>query len=81
MTAVHVTMHAAQRYVERIDGRLTIEEAFAAIQEHGPAISAAAAFGCHVVKTSRAKLVLQGNRVVTVMNRHWLIISNGEGRA
>jgi hypothetical protein len=76
VTAVHVTMHACQRYVERIDGRLTIEEARAEIQGHACAISTAAAFGARIVKTSRAKLVLQGARVVTVLDRHWLVNSD-----
>ncbi|MEH3121204.1 MAG: hypothetical protein PGN16_04355 [Sphingomonas phyllosphaerae] len=81
MTAVHVTHHAAQRYVERVNGNLTLEEAAEAIRGHASAIEAAAAFGCRVVKTSSAKLILEGRTVVTVMNRHWLIISQPRGHA
>lgn len=76
MTAVHVTHHAALRYVERVNGKLTLEEAAEAIRSHASAIEAAAAFGCHVIKTGSAKLVLDGRTVVTVMSRHWIVMSN-----
>lgn len=70
MTPVHVTTHAALRYVERVDGRLTVEEAFAAILSHSRAIQVAADFRCDtVVLGEGGKLKLDGTRVITVLPR------------
>lgn len=70
---IHVTDHAAQRYVERIDGSLSIEQAHAIIATHERIVTAAAAFGAPTVRLGNgARLVLVGTRVVTVLARHQL---------
>lgn len=70
MTAVHVTMHACERYIERVNGKLTIKEAAEAIRGHASAIEAAARFRCHtVIMGEGGKLLLAGTRVVTVLPR------------
>lgn len=64
---VIVTAHAAQRYVERVQG-CSIEQARAAIHEHDPVIRKAAAFGARQVKVSkRFRLIIDGLNVVTVL--------------
>jgi hypothetical protein len=71
MTGVHVTHHAAERYVERVDGSATIKTAIAAIEAHAPAIELAAAFGAKIVKRGDGvRLILEGQTVVTVIGRH-----------
>lgn len=66
-----VTENAIDRYIELIepvsrgDARNHIASA-----ERG--VEAAARFGAHIVKTAKAKLVLQGNRVVTVLPHNWI---------
>ncbi|MFN3943912.1 MAG: hypothetical protein ACK4K7_03135 [Allosphingosinicella sp.] len=67
-----VTAHARQRWCERIDPRATLEEAAAAMQLSSRAVEIAAAFGCRVVRTGAAKLVLEGETVVTVIPRNWI---------
>jgi len=63
-----VTTHAAQRYVERVNPRLSEAEAATAIMCARRGIEAAATFGCHVIKLHNgAKLKLRDNRVVTVL--------------
>lgn len=65
---VVVTRHAAQRYCERVDQRISLNEAYAAILTHSPAILAAGRFGCRVVRLGcGARLVLSGVTVVTVL--------------
>lgn len=67
--AIHVTRHAAERYVERINPYLTLDEAAAAIRAHTDVCCKAASFGCWVVLTREAKLLLDGRSVVTVLHR------------
>lgn len=63
-----VTTHAAQRYVERVNPRLTEAEAAATIMSAERAITCAASIGCHVIKMANgAKLMVRDNRVVTVL--------------
>ncbi len=71
MTAgIFVSRHAAQRYVERIDSRVSIDEAAAEIRAHARVIQIAADFGCRVVRLANgAKLILEGRSVVTVIGR------------
>lgn len=68
-SAVHVTHHAAERFVERVQP-CTIDEAKAIILRSSKAIHAAASIGCEVVKLAcGARLVLDGLRVLTVYPR------------
>lgn len=69
MTAIVITAHAAQRYVERIDPSLSIEQARAEIHTHERAVSAAHSFGCTCVKlANRGRLILDAEgAVVTVL--------------
>lgn len=70
MTPVHVTTHAALRYVERVAPRMTVEEATAAILAHERAIRVAADFRCPcVILPEGGKLLLSGLYVVTVLPR------------
>jgi len=65
-----VTAHACERYVERIDPRLSLAAARARIESSASAIEAAADFGCRVVRQGcGAKLILAGDHVVTVYPR------------
>lgn len=65
-----ITEHAKHRYIERVDGRLTIEQAEAEIAKAERGINTAAQFGCHSVKLGNgAHLRLQGDVVVTVIGR------------
>lgn len=67
---VHVTHHAADRYVERVAPELTREQAADVIRGHGPAIVKASNFGCTVVRLGNgARLVLEGRNVITVHGR------------
>jgi hypothetical protein len=69
---IHVSNHACERFIERVEA-CTFEEARAAIMAHEKAIEAAAKFGCEVVRCGRGeRLVLSGNRVVTVYAAHTL---------
>lgn len=62
-----VTVHAAQRYVERCEPSLTVEQARAAIMRSATAIDVAAKFGATAVKLANgARLALQGDVVATV---------------
>lgn len=77
---IHVSRHACERYVERVDPRLTLAEAEVIIRTHAPAVRVAAAFGCKVVRTgSGAKLLLEGLSVVTVLNRRQIRLQLPEG--
>jgi hypothetical protein len=63
-----VTQHAAQRWCERVNPRLTPDQAAVVISQHSPAVTKAAAFGCKVVRlANRFKLILDADRVVTVI--------------
>lgn len=67
---IHVTRHACQRYVERVQPGLSEEAASAAIRAHEAAIAKAAAFGCPtVILPGKVRLVLEGRSVVTVLGR------------
>lgn len=66
MAYVHVTRHAAERFIERVDARLTLSEAIAALSS--PVIQRAAAFGVAYVKLGTGQRVaLEGHVVVTVL--------------
>jgi len=70
MTAIIITAHAAQRYVERVNPSMTLDQTRVEIASHSAAIRVAAAFGCRCVRTGLgAKLVLDGESVVTVLPR------------
>jgi hypothetical protein len=69
---IHVTNHAAQRFVERARPDLSLAGAKAEIRTHERAILAAAGFGCHQLKLGcGARLILdetdKSGRVVTVL--------------
>lgn len=67
---IFVSRHAVDRYIERVDGSLTWEEADAEIRRHAPAIIRAADFGCRLLRLGNgAKLVLDERKVVTVLSR------------
>lgn len=67
---IRVSMHAAERWCERVDPAASLAEAVERIQESSRAIRIAAAFGCHCLKLGcGAKLVLDGETVVTVLPR------------
>lgn len=67
---IFVSRHAVDRYIERVDGSLTPEEADAEIRRHAPAIIRSADFGCRVLRLGNgAKLVLEERKVVTVLSR------------
>lgn len=62
-----VTNHAAARYVERVDPRLTPDQARAEMLGAAHAIDIACVFGAKMVKMGNgARLVLEGEVVVTV---------------
>lgn len=68
MTHVHVTRHAAERYLERVNPRLTLSEAIAELS--GRAIQRAAEFGAPYVKLGTGQhVVLEGSTVVTVLTK------------
>lgn len=65
-----VTMHARERWIERIDGQATIASAGATIAAHSEAVRAAARFRYHCVKLPcGARLIIDGLNVVTVLAR------------
>jgi len=49
MVTVRVSEHAVERYLERIDGSLTRDEARAALERASGAVEAAIAFGAPIV--------------------------------
>lgn len=62
-----ISQHAAQRWVERINPRMTLGEAEAAMMLSARAIDVAAAFGATGIRLAcGARLVLSGDCVVTV---------------
>lgn len=65
-----VTAKAAQRWIDRVDARASLEDARAAIHEFEPIIVLAAVFGAPtVILGCGARLVLDGLTVVTVLER------------
>jgi hypothetical protein len=67
---VHVTTHAAERFIERV-AACSIAQARDRILAHATAIECAAAFGCEVVRCGNGeRLILQGTRVLTVYAAH-----------
>lgn len=69
-----ITAHAATRWCERVNPRLTPVEAVTALRAYERAVDRAAAFGCECVKLGcGARLVLKGDAVVTVLGR----VANG----
>jgi hypothetical protein len=65
---VHVTRHAAERYLERVNPRLTMAEAIEALSS--PTIRRAAEFGAAYVRLGTGQRVaLDGFVVVTVLPR------------
>lgn len=80
--AVEITDHAVDRWLERVEPRVTRTEAAAHIAAHARAIRAAAAFGANIVRlaTGHRLILAPGEpRVVTVQRRH--IIPDFHGRA
>jgi predicted O-methyltransferase YrrM len=73
---IHVTLHAAERYRERVEPALTVPEAISRIRTAEKAVECAAGFGCSTVRLGNgAKLILDGVSVVTVLSneqRHWM---------
>lgn len=68
---IHVSRHACERWVQRVDPSMTLEQAKAEIETHAGAIETAAAFGCRCVLVSRCiRLVLVGVTVVTIKDNH-----------
>lgn len=67
---IHVTNHAANRWIERVDPRLTLDQARDEIRTHTRAIVAASDFGAHTVKLAcGARLIVEHRNVVTVLSR------------
>lgn len=63
-----VSAHAAERYIQRVDPRLDVFAARAALQGYARSVDAAARFGCDTVRIGcGARLVLDGEEVVTVL--------------
>jgi hypothetical protein len=66
--SAHVTRHAAERWIERVNPCATLDQAKAEIRRHERAIVLAASIGCRVVRLShRHRLILDGENVVTVL--------------
>jgi hypothetical protein len=64
--SIHVYHHACERYQQRVEP-CTLDEAKARIMAAHRAIKAAAGFGCSIVRLAcGARLVLDGENVVTV---------------
>lgn len=67
-----LTHHALER--QRVNPRASLDDARTALFSHQRVIDQAAAFGCRVIKLDcKAKLILVGERVVTVItcDRPW----------
>lgn len=68
---IHVSRHACERWVQRVDPSMTLEQAKAEIETHREAILAAAAFGARcVVVSRRIRLMLAGTVVTTIKDNH-----------
>lgn len=64
-----VTAHACERFCERVRP-CSFDEARDAVLSHARAIEKAIAFGCEVVRLGDGcRIILQGDRVVTVLRR------------
>lgn len=69
---IQVTTHAADRYIERVDPSLSYERAREALLAFAPIVRRAAEFGCSTVRIGcGAKLVLEGETIVTVLPKGW----------
>jgi len=67
---IQITTHAIQRFIERVHP-CSYSEAREEIFSHARAIEAAASFGCAVVRCGGGeRLILAGNRVVSVFPRN-----------
>jgi hypothetical protein len=67
----YVSTHAAQRYVERFDRRLSVEQARELLMRSATVIDAASRFGARSVKLANgARLMLRGDVVATVKQAH-----------
>lgn len=67
---ITITVHACQRFIERIDRAASLDQARAEILSHERAIIKAADFGCRVVKLGcGGRLLLRGATVVSVLSR------------
>lgn len=74
MTAVLISHHAALRWIERVDPRATMAEAYAAIQAYARVIRIAIAFGARCVRVGcGAKLIIADGVVATVYRRGWML--------
>lgn len=69
---IRVSLHAAQRFGERVYP-CSIDEARAAILSHRRALESAVDFGCEAVRLGDgARLILDGDCVVTVYERGFI---------
>lgn len=67
MSGLYVSDHAAQRYCERVNPSLDLQQAKGEIMKSAKVLKTAADFGCSAVKLScGARLILQDRVVVTV---------------
>lgn len=65
---IHVCHHAAERWIERVNPAMTIDQAKAEIRTHSRAIVLASDFGAHTVKLGcGARLIVEDRKVVTVL--------------
>lgn len=68
---MNVSLHAAERYVERVAPGLDIHQDEDAMLASARAVDAAARFGCPTVRLGcGARLILSGDTVVTVLAAH-----------
>lgn len=82
MTAITITTHATQRWIERVDPGASFEQARAAIARHESAVLAASRFGCKTVKLGNgARFILDGATIITVIARGQVRLIPGMGRA
>lgn len=67
-TSVHVSLHAAQRWIERIDPRLDIVGAKAAILQHRDIIELGIRMkACAVILGTGTRLIIQNDTIVTII--------------
>lgn len=66
MVPVHITRHAIDRYIERIDPTATRDQARAQIASHDAVLRQAVDFGASGVRCPRYRLILADRCVVTV---------------
>lgn len=63
-----LTIHAIQRYIERVDPKASVEAARAALLAFAPVIKTASDFHCSTVRLGcGARLILDGEVVVTAL--------------